>query len=165
VLTAFLSETSPNDHLDFHSLRHTTGAWLALQGVHPNVIKTVMRHSTIVLTMDTYGHLLPDQQAETLVAMAPTLEISPMRAAVGVAVDVRTEPQGGANECDAVRNALTDNDSSADRKSLRIANVCETVLDDATGRGGIRTHTGIAPQGILSPQCLPFHHAAAVGAF
>ena len=24
--------------------------------------------------------------------------------------------------------------------------------------GGIRTHTGFYSQGILSPQCLPFHH-------
>src|ERR1700757_1198222 len=28
------------------------------------------------------------------------------------------------------------------------------------GRGGIRTHTPLSRQGILSPQCLPFHHAA-----
>src|SRR5207302_7266027 len=27
-------------------------------------------------------------------------------------------------------------------------------------RGGIRTPTGLKPQGILSPLCLPFHHAA-----
>ena len=56
--------------LDFHSLRHTCGSWLALQGIHPNVIKTVMRHSSITLTMDTYGHLLPDQHAEAVGGMA-----------------------------------------------------------------------------------------------
>jgi hypothetical protein len=43
---------------------------LALQGVHPNIIKTVLRHSTITLTMDTYGHLLPDQHAEAVGGMA-----------------------------------------------------------------------------------------------
>ena len=35
------------EHLDFHSLRHTCGAWLALAGCHPKVVQTVMRHSTI----------------------------------------------------------------------------------------------------------------------
>ena len=58
------------ESLDFHCLRHTCGSWLALQGVHPNVIKTVMRHSTITLTMDTYGHLLPDQHADAVGGMA-----------------------------------------------------------------------------------------------
>ncbi len=29
-------------------------------------------------------------------------------------------------------------------------------------RGGIRTRTGLKPQGILSPLCLPFHHAASL---
>ncbi len=49
--------------LDFHSLRHTAGAWLALAGEHPKVIQAFMRHSTITLTMDTYGHLFPGQEA------------------------------------------------------------------------------------------------------
>jgi hypothetical protein len=40
------------------------------------------------------------------------------------------------------------------------ANPCE---ENAIGRDGTRTHTGITPQGILSPQCLPFHHAAEAG--
>ncbi len=51
------------EHLDFHSLRHTCGGWLAMKGVHPNIIKQVMRHSTITLTLDTYGHLMPDDTA------------------------------------------------------------------------------------------------------
>lgn len=53
-------------HLDFHSLRHTCGAWLAKQGAHPKVVQTIMRHSTITLTMDTYGHLFPGQEAESI---------------------------------------------------------------------------------------------------
>ena len=54
---------------DFHSLRHTTGAWLALAGNHPKVVQTVMRHSTITLTMDTYGHLFPGQDAEAVASL------------------------------------------------------------------------------------------------
>ncbi len=54
---------------DFHSLRHTTGAWLALAGVHPKVVQTVMRHSSITLTMDTYGHLFPGQDAEAVASL------------------------------------------------------------------------------------------------
>ncbi len=46
--------------LDFHALRHTTGAWLTIAGENPKVVQTVMRHSTITLTFETYGHLMPD---------------------------------------------------------------------------------------------------------
>ena len=42
--------------LDFHSLRHTTASLLAASGAHPNVAQSVLRHSTITLTMDTYTH-------------------------------------------------------------------------------------------------------------
>jgi len=52
--------------LDFHALRHTCGAWLALTGAHPKTVQSVMRHSTITLTMDTYGHLFPGQEAEAV---------------------------------------------------------------------------------------------------
>jgi integrase len=54
---------------DFHALRHTTGAWLAMAGVHPKVVQTVMRHSAITLTMDTYGHLFPGQDAAAVAAL------------------------------------------------------------------------------------------------
>ena len=54
------------ERLDFHSLRHTTGAWAAQGGAHPKAIQTLMRHSSITLTMDTYGHLFPGQEAETV---------------------------------------------------------------------------------------------------
>ena len=56
----FLSDTNGEGELiDFHSLRHTCGAWLAMTGAHPKVVQQVMRHKSITLTMDTYGHLFP----------------------------------------------------------------------------------------------------------
>ena len=58
------------ERLDFHALRHTCGAWLAKAGVHPKIVQTVMRHSTITLTMDTYGHLFPGQTADAVAALA-----------------------------------------------------------------------------------------------
>jgi len=55
-----------NEKFDFHSLRHTCGAWLAMQGVHPKTIQSVMRHSTIKLTLDTYGHLMPGAETSAI---------------------------------------------------------------------------------------------------
>lgn len=54
------------ENLDFHALRHTCGAWLAIRNVHPKTIQTVMRHKTITLTMDTYGHLFPEAEPEAI---------------------------------------------------------------------------------------------------
>jgi hypothetical protein len=48
------------------ALHHTCGAWAALGGAHPTAVQTLMRHSTITLTMDAYGHLFPGQDAETV---------------------------------------------------------------------------------------------------
>ena len=61
-----LRQNKEGEILDFHSLRHTCGAWLAMAGAHPNAIRAIMRHSSITLTMDTYGHLFPDQTRETI---------------------------------------------------------------------------------------------------
>ncbi len=51
------------ESFDFHSLRHTTGAWLVLSGVSLKEVQVVMRHSTIMLTADTYGHIAPDAKS------------------------------------------------------------------------------------------------------
>ena len=62
--------------LDFHSFRHTCGAWLAASGAHPKVIQSIMRHSDIRLTMDTYGHRLMEQESQAL-AKLPDLSLPP----------------------------------------------------------------------------------------
>jgi len=59
-------------YADFHSLRHSCGTWLAFSGAHPNVIKDILRHSDIRLTMDRYGHLF-DGQSRLAVEALPNL--------------------------------------------------------------------------------------------
>lgn len=71
----FLAEVNhEGEVLDFHSLRHSCGAWLAKNGEHPKVIQQIMRHSSITLTMDTYGHLFPGQEADAISRMRDTFK-------------------------------------------------------------------------------------------
>lgn len=52
-------------------------------GAHPNAVKAVMRRSTIVLTMDAYGHLFPGQVADTIARLpAMLLPVSVTRSAL-----------------------------------------------------------------------------------
>jgi hypothetical protein len=55
--------------LRFHDLRHTCASLLIAAGAHPKVIQERLGHSTITMTLDRYGHLLPglgDALAEAL---------------------------------------------------------------------------------------------------
>ena len=61
-----LAVNQAGEYFDFHSLRHSCGAWLALSGCHPKVVQTVMRHANINLTMGTYGHLFPGQVPDAI---------------------------------------------------------------------------------------------------
>ncbi len=47
------------DGLVFHELRHTAAALAIAQGAHPLAIRDRLGHSSITVTMDTYGGLFP----------------------------------------------------------------------------------------------------------
>ncbi|MEV7805343.1 tyrosine-type recombinase/integrase [Microbispora sp. NPDC088329] len=49
-----------------HELRHTCATILLAQGVDTRIITEILGHSTIVLTMNTYAHVLPEHQATAL---------------------------------------------------------------------------------------------------
>jgi integrase len=44
----------------FHDWRHTSVALAIAEGAHPKAIQARMGHSSINLTLDRYGHLLPE---------------------------------------------------------------------------------------------------------
>ena len=81
----FLAATDAEGRvLDFHALRHTCGAWAAIGGSSPKAIQSLMRHSSITLTLDTYGHLLPDEASSTVQRM-PGFDAPTADAATGTA--------------------------------------------------------------------------------
>ncbi|MBI4595010.1 MAG: site-specific integrase [Candidatus Tectomicrobia bacterium] len=51
----------------FQDLRHTYASLLIFQGEHPKYIQSQLGHSSIIVTMDTYGHLMKsvNQEAAT----------------------------------------------------------------------------------------------------
>lgn len=102
----FLKPTSDaGEQLDFHALRHTCGAWLAIRGVQPKVIQSVMRHSTITLTLDTYGHLVEGAEAAAISQTAGLLAVPELLRATGtggeLANNVLTNAVRGG--CETVR--------------------------------------------------------------
>ena len=48
----------------FHDLRHTNASIMLLAGVHPKVVSERLGHSSIMVTMDIYSHLLPGLQED-----------------------------------------------------------------------------------------------------
>ncbi len=66
----------------------------------PKALQRLLRHSTITLTLDTYAHLLPSEEVETVGRMAG-FEEDNTQAATG------TMDPPAKNVCNAVRNAGT----------------------------------------------------------
>jgi integrase len=48
----------------FHDLRHTCASWLIAAKEHPKSIQEHLGHASIMVTMDTYGHLFPSAMAD-----------------------------------------------------------------------------------------------------
>jgi len=61
--------------VDFHALRHTPGSLLAAAGVHPKTAQSIMRHSTISLTMDRYTHTLREADRDA-VGSLPNFDVT-----------------------------------------------------------------------------------------
>jgi integrase len=47
-----------DERFTFHSLRHTFASALCKKRVYPKVIQSLLGHSSITQTMDTYSHLM-----------------------------------------------------------------------------------------------------------
>ncbi len=70
----------------FHDLRHTCASLLIHQGESPKYIQRQMRHASIQMTFDRYGHLFPEAGREAARRLDATLFGSGGRAEAGSAV-------------------------------------------------------------------------------
>jgi integrase len=62
------------DWLRLHDLRHACATYLLANGVEPRTVMEILGHSTIRLTMDLYGHVLPDRLRAAASAMDRAME-------------------------------------------------------------------------------------------
>jgi integrase len=160
VESDFLGEKNhEGEFLDFHSLRHTCGAWLATAGAHPKAVQSVMRHSTIVLTMDTYGHLFPGQDAATVARFPNMVASEPVALRATGTEDASRESaperidgsgrhgrrESAAHAQQSGRDLVPDDATQCDDEHppprngtspnpLRVAGLCEDVRDHAKRR-------------------------------
>jgi integrase len=59
--------------LRLHDLRHACATFLLAEGVEPRTVMEILGHSTYRLTMDLYGHALPERMVAAAKAMDATL--------------------------------------------------------------------------------------------
>ena len=53
-------------HITPHVFRHTFATRAIEAGMQPQVLKTILGHSSLAMTMDLYSHVLPDTKAEQM---------------------------------------------------------------------------------------------------
>jgi hypothetical protein len=112
------------------------------------VIQTVMRHGSITLTMDTYGHLCPGQEADAVARLHAMMDDPPAPLAATGTDDLtangaqhraqhsgRETWQAVAMGCDQeTERADASGDGSARPNVVRLANLGDDLRPDATGR-------------------------------
>src|SRR5215207_344559 len=57
----------------FHDLRHTCATLLLTRNVNPKIVSEMLGHSSIVITLDTYSHVLPNMRDAAAAAMEEAL--------------------------------------------------------------------------------------------
>lgn len=57
-------------HVVQHTFRHTFATRAIEAGMKPQVLKTILGHSSLAMTMDLYSHVLPDTKAQEMEKIA-----------------------------------------------------------------------------------------------
>ena len=135
--------------LDFHALRHTCGVWLALAGASPKAIQTIMRHSSITLTLDTYGHLIKGEEANSVAQLPRMMTQARQLAATG------TE--------DTPISALHQAQQSG-RETMHLdAKACEETEELGGAERVAKTSENAGENGILRVSAMPDEQAGPLG--
>lgn len=69
-----LARESRLPRIRLHDLRHTAATLMLAAGVNPKVVSERLGHASVVITLDTYSHVLPSLQADAAVALARAID-------------------------------------------------------------------------------------------
>ena len=136
-------------YADFHSLRHATGSMLAASGAHPKVAQSIMRHSTVELTLGRYSHLYRGQDADAVNAL-PDLGQAPagQRALATGTFDTKATDVPGS----ATRGADGEGRRSGRRKGANATAGCAETADDTASM--IRSNTDVNASPLVADERL-----------
>lgn len=70
VITNIQTKHVEFEHITPHTFRHTFATRCIENGMPPQVLKTILGHSKLSMTMDLYGHVLPDTKAAEIQRIA-----------------------------------------------------------------------------------------------
>ena len=59
-----------------HDLRHTHATLMMEQGVNPKVVSERLGHASVVITLDTYSHVLPNMQEEAVAKFEAAMAVA-----------------------------------------------------------------------------------------
>jgi integrase len=60
--------------IGLHECRHTYAAFMIAAGINAKALSTYMGHSSITMTLDRYGHLMPGNESEAAIMLATYLD-------------------------------------------------------------------------------------------
>jgi len=66
---AKILENAKLPHMRLHDLRHTHATMLFGAGLNPKIVSERLGHSSIRITLDLYGHVVPSMQKEATKAL------------------------------------------------------------------------------------------------
>jgi len=65
-----LVDTADVPRIRLHDLRHTHATHLLTTGANVKIVSERLGHASVAFTLDTYGHVMPGQQADAAAAVA-----------------------------------------------------------------------------------------------
>ena len=71
-------KTAGLERLTLHDCRHTFASFAIAAGVNAKSLPTYMGHSSVSITLDRYGHMMPGNEAEAATLLDAYLEASGM---------------------------------------------------------------------------------------
>ena len=71
-----LAEKAGIDKLSMHTLRHTFATRAIEAGMQYKTLQTILGHSTLAVTMDTYAHITDDEKEKEMKKFEEAFKIS-----------------------------------------------------------------------------------------
>lgn len=148
---------------DFHALRGKCATMLAASGTHPKIAQTILRHSGVNLTLNSYTHVLMGQESEAIASL-PDLSVPNKQEQVAMGTNGKSDLASGLPILGDKRLPTVDNHGqkrgSDAKKRISSKRPLERKKTALRGSNAALPKEGLEPSpccqdGILNPARLP----------